>query len=411
MTVSGGTYQYKQYIYIGGETTNSNSPQIKFERPTAENTPRISIKLTGSAVAWTYKLTFSTPVALGSTVDTDAEIQAILQGQTLNMLGKDFVISDVTGDTTNPIASVTFLGGKNVITVETGTPKTVTVDTKDFTVTLSSVAAETVGGSTYYTAIGDINGESFSLRAGQTTTLTDGTLVAAIKVFQGKTGAADYAKIAIGADKVKVTNVGGTITKGTTTVSDLSATITDTAAGGWSAMTITYTPQSDKWLELGGTVTDPFASAFSLKFNSLSSAFDDATSRQTISITPSGYNMLLKYKNAVDAEQQMYTLYTTDGTTWRWAHAATTATGTDNSWRDVVFDEGRNISSIDQDYFIIERAGFSHVMQFTSYAPTSNELIFTDESGNAITSTASTGFNAEKLQIISLGEGPWNGQP
>lgn len=393
-TASGGSYQYKQYLYIAGETTatDANSPRIVFERPSTENSAKIAVKLVGGQTAWTYKLTFSTPVSLGGTAtDSTAKLQAILQGQTINMFGKDFVISDCTyTDATNPIGDITLLGGKNVVQVETGTPKTVSIDSKDYTISLSSVASETVGGVTYYTAIGDINGESFSLRAGQSTSLADTTLVAAIKVFQGKTGAADYAKIAIGADKVKLTNPGGSVTKGTTTVSEITSAITDSAASGWSALTLTYTPSSDKYLGVGDKVTDLFSSAFDFKFNSISASFDDTTARQTISFNPSGYSMQLTYKNAVDAEKTLYTTYTTDGTTWRWASAAVSSTGTDNSFRDIVFDEGRNISAIDQDYFVIERAGFSHVMQFTSYTPSTNELTFTDESSNTITATASS---------------------
>lgn len=388
-TASGGAYQYKQYLYVGGETSNTYSPQIVYERPSTENAPKIAVKLVGGATAWTYKLTFSTPVSLTGVTATSSTLQAILQGQTINLLGKDFVISDCTSDATYGIYDLTLLGGKNVVQVETGTPQTATIGSKDYTITLSSVAAETVGGSTYYTAIGDVNGESFSLRAGQSSPLADGTLVAAIKVFQGKTGAADYAKIAIGADKIKVSR-SGTVTKTTTTVSELTATITSTVAAGWSAMTLVYTPSSDKYLGIGDMVTDLFSSAFNYKFNSISEPFDDTTTRQTISFSPSGYSMQLTYKNAVDAEKPMYTLYTSDGSTWKWAASTVSATGTDNSYRDVVFDEGKNISAVDQDYFVIERAGFSHVMQFTSYTPSTNELDFLDESGNTITATASS---------------------
>ncbi len=397
---AGGTYSFKQYLYLLGDTTNSNPAEIKFERPTTENTPRIAFKTPASSKLYRYKLTFSTPVSLTG-VTTTALLQAVIQGTTINMLGKDFVISDCTyTSATDTISDMTLLGGKNIITVETGTPKTVTADSKDYTVTLTGVAAQTISGTTYYSAIGDVNGESFTLKAGETKTMSDGTLIAAIKVFQGKTGAADYATIAIGADKIKIASA-GTVTKGTTVVSELTSGITATVAGGWSVLTLDYIPSLDAWLAAGSKITDPFSSAFDIKFNSVIPDFTDTANRQTITFSPSGYNMLLTYKNAGDAEKQMYTLYTTDGTTWRWASAAAgTPTNYDNDWRDIVFDEGSNISAVEQDYFVIQRGGFSHTMQFTSYTNATKSYTFTDESGNTLTAVGSTGVAADTADLI-----------
>jgi hypothetical protein len=158
--------------------------------------------------------------------------------------------------------------------------------------------------------------------------MSDGTTIAAIKVLQGKTGAADFATIAIGADKIKISST-GTVTKGTTVVSELTSALTSTLSGGWSLFSLTYTPSLDNWLSAGGSLTDPFASTFNIKFNSIVPDFSDTANRQTISFNPSGYNMYLTYKNAADAEKQMPTFYTTDGTTWRLASAAATASPAD----------------------------------------------------------------------------------
>jgi len=404
---SGGSYQYKQYLYILGQDTNSNPAEIVFARPTTENSPRIAFKTPGSSTLWTYKLTFSTPVSLSGVISTST-LQTAIQGTTINILGKDFIVSDCTAGGTSPyyISDITLLGGNNVVTVETGTPKTVTVNTKDYTVTLTGVAAQTIGASTYYSAIGDINGESFTLKAGDTKVMSDGTMIASIKVFQGKTGAADYATIAIGADKVKLaagsrngadTGATGTVTKGTTTVSELTSDIVSSDTAGWSTLIIKYQPSIDAWLSPGDMKTDPFASTFNIKFNSIIPDLSDTANRQTISFNPSGYNMLLTYKNAADAEKQMYTLYTTDGTTWKWASASVSATNQDNGYRDIVFDEGANISAIEQDYFVIGKGGFSHTMQFSSFTPSTSTMTFTDESGNSITATNSSATAADLI--------------
>jgi len=411
-TSSGGSYQYKQYLYILGQSSNTNPAQITFTRPTTENTPRVTFKTPGSSTLWTYKVTFSTPVSLSGATST-ALLQTAIQGTTINLLGKDFIVSDCTYGGTTPngyISDITLLGGNSVVTVETGTPKTVTASSKDYTVTLTGVAAQTVGSSTYYSAIGDINGESFTLKAGETKTMSDGTMIAAIKVFQGKTGAADYATIAIGADKIRLTRgsgtgtdagASGTVTKGTTVASELSTDIVSSETAGWSTMIIKYVPSSDAWLSAGGQVTDQFASTFNLKFNSIIPDFTDTANRQTISFNPSGYNMLLTYKNAGDAEKQMYTLYTTDGTTWRWAAApAGSPTNYDNNYRDIVFDEGSNVSAVEQDYFVIQKGGFSHTMQFTAYTNSTKTYTFTDESGNSLTAVGSTGVGNDTADLI-----------
>ncbi|OGI12178.1 hypothetical protein A3K64_02485 [Candidatus Micrarchaeota archaeon RBG_16_36_9] len=403
---SGGSYPYKQYLYLLGQSTNSVPAKITFDRPTTENTPRVSFKTPGSSALWTYKLTFTTPVSLSGVTST-ATLQTVIQGTTINFLGKDFVISDCTYSGTTDagyISDITLLGGKNIVSVETGTPQTVTTDSKDYTVTLSGVAVQTIGGTNYYTAIGDVNGESFSMKAGETKTLSDGTVVAAIKVLQGKTGAADFATIAIGADKVKLASgsrtgadsgTTGTVTKSTSVVSELTSDIVSTGAAGWSVLTLKYVPSSDNWLAVGGSVADPFSSTFNIKFNSIVPDFSDTVNRQTLSWNPSGVNMLLTYKNAVDSEKQLYTLYyNTSSSAWQWGAAALSATGSDNGFRDLVFDEGQNISAVDQDYFVIQKGGFSHVLQYTSYTAATKTHTFTDESGNSLTAISSAGTGA-----------------
>lgn len=398
-TASGGSYQYKQYLYLAndGSTTNSNPTKLMFVRPTDENTPRIAVKAPGTSILYMYKMTFSTPVALSS-VTTTGTLQQVIQTTTLSLLGVDFVLSDATWDVTNSrIQDITLLGGKTVASVGTDASKTVTVDNKDYKITLAAVTSSTVGGSAVYYADGDINGQAFSgQQTGSTFTLSDGTKIVVTKVRQGKTGAPDYATFAIGAKKVKIAQA-GTVTIEDKTVAELTATLTSGTTTGWSGVTISYTPSIDKYLNTGQSITDPFAGAFDIKFNSISPTFDDATSRQTISLSPSGYNVMLTYKNAGDNEKQMYTLYYDSGT-WRWASAsAGSPTNADNNYRDVVFDEGQNISAIEQDYFVIQKAGFSHTMQFTSFTPSTSELIFTDEAGNSITASNSSATSADLI--------------
>jgi hypothetical protein len=382
---AGSSYTFKQYLYLGGESANTNHKPT-YTRPTTENSPRMTFKENSGSVLYTYKLTFGSPVSFLTNGVAD------IQGTTINFLGKDFVISDATvsgsAGAYTTIDTMTLLGGQNVVTISTASDQTATVNGKDYVVHLDGVATETVGSSNYLTAVGDVNGESFSMRSGQTATLSDGTIIAAVKVIQGKTGEADYAKLAVGADKIKISKTAGTaITKGTKTVSEVTSEISS-ATGLWSYMTITYTPSSDVWLSAGEKTSDPFSSAFDLQFNGITPDFDDSVNRQTITFSPSGYNMMMTYENAGGDSYQAYTLYSTDGVTYRWAAAGSgSPSNYDNNYRDLVFDECQNISAIEQDYFVIQKGGFSHIMQFSGYTASTGELLFTNEAGESITAT------------------------
>ena len=389
-TLTGSSSVYKQYLYIQGETAPTTANTVQFVTETGEDDPAIHFKATGNEVLTTYKMTFSTPVSMSAvTASSSTTLQAVLQGTTIEIMGKEFVITDCTaGVTGTVITDLTLVGGKNVITVTSGSDKTVTVNDKDYVVHLEGVA--TSGGSLI--AVGDINGESIELLSGATDTLSDGTLVAAVKVIQGKTGEADYVKLAIGADKVKVV-ASGTVKKDDKSVTGLTSTITSSIASGWSGMTILWTPQNDAFVKSGEKLSDPFAGTFDIEFSGITPALDDATNRQTIQFTPSQYAMKLKYMNAAGDEEDMYSLYySLSGGTYSWrTPTAITAGTSDNSIRDVIFDESKNISQIDGDYFVVGKSGFSRVLQFSSWDVASGALEFTDGTNTfSATNTSAT---------------------
>jgi hypothetical protein len=394
--VAGTAYAYKQYLYVGGESpttacsaTTCNAPHVEFSRPTGENAPRLSLKMPLNQNVTTYKLVFTTPVSL-STVTTTTTLKNAIVGTSISLMGKEFVISDATWDAANSrVADVTFLGGGTTVTVETGTDKTVTVGGKDYTIHLDSVASETVDSSTYYSAIGNINGEVFQKRSGQTFVLSDGTNVGVVKVFAPiVAGQAGFASFTIGGASYKIYR-SATVLKGTQTITGLTSTLTATNATGWSSMTLTYAPNEDTFMSVGDTLADPFVGAYDIKFNSITPTLDSTTSRQSILYTPSGYNMIITYKNAAGNEETVYALYvnstTVSSSNYIWGYSPITGTGSDNNFRDLVFDESHNISAIDSDYFIIEYGGFSHVLRFTSFDASNSQLTFTDETGSSLT--------------------------
>jgi hypothetical protein len=375
---SGTSGTYKEYLYLGGtaSTAATTQPAIKYATATGEVSPSLYLDIAASNVLYEYLLAF--PTSISFTANSD------LIGTTITMMGKSFAISDVTTTGTAPaltLTSVTMLGGGIPVSVETGASKTVTMNSKDYAITLTSVGSESISGSTYYSAIGDVNGESFQIRAGQTKTLSDGTTIGATKVFAPiVAGQSGYASMTIGGAKY-VISTGSTVTKDGQSVTGLVGTITSTAtasAGKLSSITLDYTPNSETFIKGGQGLTDVFASAFNMKFNSLTPEFDDTTNRQTIQFASSGPTVRLTYVNA-DGETEALDVFYNSGGTMVQGRTSTIA---------FVTDEKTSIGSSTGDYFLVSSGGFSHILQFTSFDSTNQQLTFTD-TGTGQSSTVS----------------------
>ncbi len=332
--------EYKQYLTIdGGDTA-----QIVYEKISGDDEPTLALKVDKDVAISQYELLFSTDVTYDSQKATEA-----LKGQSINILGKDFVVSDVDEDATG-ITELTLLGGKNTGTVATGEDK----DIGGYTIHLDAVVTEEAGVG-LYTAVGTANGESFSIASGSTETLSDGTVIAAIKVWQGKTGEADYAKITVGADEIKLPANGGSVYNPDYN-SEIKSTIVSTDTT-WSKLTITYLPDDEIYLGGGDALEDAFAEAFSLQVAGFIPALDDGTNRQTITFQPDGgEQMSVVYENADGTEATVDLLwYNTTDATWKW--------GTETN--KFIYSSDGQISADDRDQFVVQRAGYSNVLEFT----------------------------------------------
>jgi hypothetical protein len=363
---TGTSGTYKEYLYLGGTDSiaSGTQPQVKYDTATGETSPSLYLDVPSSNVMYEYLMTFATSLTLGT---TDATDQTALVGSTIKMLGKDFAISDATVSG-GVVGSLTMLGGGSPLSVETGGSKTMTFGGKDYTITLTSVAAETISGSTYYSAIGDVNGESFQIRAGQTKTLSDGITIGATKVFAPiVAGQSGYATMTIGGAKYVIGNNSATVTKDGLSITGLTSNITSTNHR-LSSITLLYTPNTQKAYKEGQKFTDVFAAAFDLKFNSLTPEFDDTTNRQTMTYTSSGPNVRIGYTNLDGESETLDVFYNSGGTMLQ---GRTSSIG-------FITDEYNNISATQGDYFLVSSGGFSHLMQFNSLDSSNLQLSFTD---------------------------------
>jgi len=140
--------EYKQYLTIDqGATT-----QLAFEKQSGADEPTLTLKVDKGSVFSYYELLFSSDVTYTSGGAVDA-----LKGQSINILGQDYVISDVTLSA-NLIDQLVLLGGKNTATIATGED----AEVGGYTVHLDAVVTATSGGGSY-TAVGDVDGEAFSI--------------------------------------------------------------------------------------------------------------------------------------------------------------------------------------------------------------------------------------------------------
>ena len=392
----GGTYSlstgtsgtYKEYLYLAGTSAAAatTQAQIKYDTPIGETSPSLHLEVPNDNL-YQYLMTFSTPLTLGTDATSD---EAGLEGTSMVVLGKGFVVSDAT-ISTDTITSLTMLGGGTTVTVEAGSTETVTFGGLDYEITLASVASESVGGNAYYSAIGDVNGEAFQVRAGQTRTLSDGTTIGATKVFAPiVSGQSGFATLTVGGAKYVIPS-SGTVTKDGVAVTGLSSEIVS-ASHKWSSLKLTYAPSSTKAYDVGEELSDVFAGAFSIRFNSFYPAFDDTVNRQTIQYLSSGPNVRVSYTNSLGTTEQVDTFYYSGG---QWYYGKT-------STIDLVTDEYKNLTASEGDYFVVGSSGFTHTMQFTTLDSSNTQLSFTDiGTGQAVTiSYTDSGTAADATLIL-----------
>ncbi len=392
--LKGGTYQltsgtsgtYKEYMYMGDPA--GGDATVKYDTPTGATTPSLYMDVPSGKILYSYLMSFPTPLTLGT---TDATDKVSLEGSKMTMMGKEFIISEATV-VGGAITGLTVLGGGQKVTVSTTESVDSTVGSTTYTVTLTGVAAENIGGVVYYKALGTIGGNSFSLRSGQTMTMTDGTNVGAISVMQGKSGAPDFAELVIGGSKLLLPQA-GSVQKDGVIVTGLTSAIT-TAAHKMSSIQLTYTPNTAVAVPVGSSISDAFVGAFKILFGALTPALDDTTSRQSITYSASGPNMAVSYKN-LDSETESFTPLFYNAGPVIWGKSATIG---------FAVDENTVINAVTGDYFVVASGGFSHVLQFTSMDPANNLMTFTDVgTGQAIQISFAIGGGVYDAQLISDG--------
>jgi hypothetical protein len=314
---------YSQYLTFTNAAANG---QVVYETPSGGTQPTLGLQIDGNSVVYTYLLSFTKQV---SETVTSSSATNMVNSQ-IDMLGKTWTITAAAVTTEN--LALTLLSGKNAQTVTTDEPMTYDVDGSAYTVTL--VAVGSIGSATTNAVTITVEGgglsapETLQILTGGTKTLSDGTLIGVTSIFAtAKTGAIDSAVVFLGADKLELqdTNVSDSSAYAGVKVNGVSLTdVTVQMTGTATSSTLTldniqivWTPTLEQFITTGTSLTDPASKGFKIFFGGITPAIDDASNRESVTLTPSGTTALVAFT-------------TSDGQSLSQAFARTTAVGAGN---------------------------------------------------------------------------------
>lgn len=314
--------------------------------------------------AWTYEFNLDSVITVANSAD--------LQGTTLNLLGRDFTISSVSGFTAGiGITKLVLLAGDISEVVPVG-------DTVNG-VTLQSVASDESSCTIEY------QGKIITIRDGSTKTLADGTIVGVTQITaSNKEATPDYCRLNIGADKVefedgKRVKVNGDYVEGSEVDFGINAV-------GFDVFNITYRPDSRIYLSPGEEHEDPIFGAFKLIFGGIVES-----SVEDINIEASGDEVKITATNM-------------DGDTTTWVAFYANTSGTDfiraagGEDSPMIYIEGDRVTNASlgldvenladmESYdirFLYSKDKRSHILKITDIDTRLNETDFMDETTGAV---------------------------
>jgi hypothetical protein len=336
---AGTTYTYDQYITMGGGTA------IKFDNSGGDLTdPELILNLSSSSASpvFNYSVTFNKLLNISS---------ANVQNKKLNLLGVDYTIG-ATSAFDGTTSKLVLYGSSLVQTMAGGEEKQVTVDNTPYTVKVLGASSSTV-------AIVSVNGDTYSLTKGSSTTV-GGLPVYLEDVFylSSTDNTQNSAKLSFGTNKITLEH-GSTVKKGNgdDTVDGTLVKLTGTASSGISKIEIGMAAKdsSTDYVKNGASFTDPVFGAFKMALGGLTGG-----STEKVTIDNSGTTAAtLRFTDYRGSEKSLTFAYT--GSTTFGADLNSSSTST------YVVVEGNTVKK--NDYVLVSpsiESEFSHVMQYTT---------------------------------------------
>jgi hypothetical protein len=324
-------------------TVGSTNKVTFAKQPSSNDDPVIGIAMSTNSSLPLYTAGITMPAIAFN--DSDSE------GETIELFGREFVVSTATDAT----SLVLFSSAEEVALSVGGTnpsSQTVTVDGTTYTV-------ELVTGSSTTSATIAVNGESKAITAGQSKKI-NGLDVALKSVTESTALSKIDATILVGSNKLTFTN-GTQVTQGSEDDPiDGTFVLFNSGAAGATTATLTglsvavYAPTSsdDAVLE-GETFSDPVFGSFKVDFTGLNVPFD-SSDRETIKIDKAGDKGMSLTMTEADGNTATFDfIYNASGSTFL---------GDSNSDK-IYLQEGTALG--ENDYTVVGNEDYGHLIQVT----------------------------------------------
>jgi len=356
------SYDYTQKILVPNTT-------IKYGRPTdLSSTDEPVLYVNFDASTWFYNTTITFPTAVNVTKLIDQDI---------TLFGNQYTFSGNTADLSTT-SVVLYAAGTTSVVVSSGESKTVNVGGVDYTI---EATVEDTDDARIV-----VNGESKSIKEGNTYKVAGLDIYAKSMTSQGWAGGVSEVELRLGSEKVTLAT-GEAVEIGTTDIDGTLVQITS-SAGKVSKIAVGVKPYSldpeTKYVAAGTSFTDPVWKTFKMDFSGANPALD-ASSKDVIVIKPSADTKAsLEFTNKAGEEYNLNILkassvtlnssaawascYAPDATNALCTYNATTL-GVDDY--KLVIDGTSNIT--ENDYFIVGNNEYTQIFRLTAIRNTSTK--------------------------------------
>jgi len=403
-----GTFKYTQVIDVPeAQVVYESDPDNLFTEK--DDLPAEYLKFPTAKFAYTYKISFSPALKSDHNTGSNGYLEDV-KGKKLTLLGKEYKILKANHQTGNSI-SLTLMAGAQTDILEEGATKTYTISGKDYEVTASTITTSEVQFV--------INNELTStLTEGDTYKLTDGTEIGVSDIMENEAGEAaggDKTEFSIGAQKVVIddTSTGNkafdaTVTIGSEELSYVKGDIITSSDGGtasgadvkisdikiqYNASQSLYIPKGKGLSEVADKVEGETGNVFLNGFDITFEGFETPVTEE-IRLSPSGTNAYkLSWKNKNGQEYNEEVFANSGSTVQLGAYSG--------GYKPLVLNESGAIAK--NDYFIVSKNAYSHIMKFTSFNTANNVTKIKDTASGGstyeVTMTATGGGSTGNLNL------------
>jgi hypothetical protein len=335
---AGTTYNYDQYISVGGRAVVFGASDIAGEDPLLY----IDAGTNAASPIYTTKVVFTKVLNIS---------HDDVQGNTITLFGNEFTIGS---DSVAPTKLVLF-GAAGAQTISEGSSVTVTLEGTEHTISVIGVSSSTV-------AVISVDGVSKEVTEGNSYVISGVDVYIDSVYYFGKEAQVSQVKLSVGSKKTILENGQPVkIGKDEESIDNTLVTITG-GASGISTLEIAVAAQDsdeDQITEGSSTpYTDPVYKTFKVAFGGITPALDSAT-RDIIKVdTTTDTTATLKFKDARGNEKTIEFAYDTDASA-----AGFTASLVDSESRPYHVVEGEAVQ--EKEYIVVASGDFSHLFQVT----------------------------------------------